>query len=161
MRSRSSDQANRPAHVRIYRLGTKGQAMPTNRILTQQEREAVLAKVKPVGDFKPANSRAPFGMQPVPWEERLGSLDEYRQHVGMGRAILPVLSDRIKTASVQNSILARLKKLYPEESWSTYVEGKQILLKFNGPKRHHIRRNTDEHDRRDSPNESELFAQTG
>ena len=105
------------------------------RVLTQTEREEVLANVKPFGGFKPPKERKPFGSEPIPWEQRLGSLEDFRKHQGMGRAIVKKLADSAKTQSVQNSIGNRLRRLYPEESWSTYVDAEYIFLKFGGQKR--------------------------
>lgn len=110
------------------------------RILSQTERERTLAKVKPSGEFESPNRKATRGVQPIKWEDRLGDLDEWRQHKGMGRAIVPVLANSAKTAAVRTSIGNRLKKLHPDESWTTYVNGKFIYLKFGGAKRTHAPR---------------------
>lgn len=132
--------------------------MAATRVLSQEEREEILAHIKPTGAFKPPKERRPFGSQPVMWEEQLGDLNEWRKHPGMGRAIVEKLTDPVKTQSVQNSILNRLRKLYPEESWSTFVDGKYVYLKFGGAKRSYAERI-----RRESGEGSGhgLFAETG
>lgn len=134
--------------------------MPTNRIMTAEERMKVLQRVKPVGTFEqPPSTGTPFGQTPIPWEDRLGNLDEWREHRGAGRKILPALSDRIKSTSVSNSILQRLRKLYPNESWAIYVKDGGIFLKFNGERRHRTTRPRSESG--GQSDDTELFAKTG
>ncbi len=137
--------------------------VPQNRVLSQEEREAVLARVRPQGAFKPAKQRTPFGVQPVPWEEKLGNLDEWRENRGKGRAILPALATASKSQSVCNSIMSRLRKLFVSESWTAYVgdDGKNILLRFNGPKRTYERQNGENGNTHDSDGGHGLFAETG
>lgn len=127
------------------------------RVLTQTEREEVLQNVKPFGQFKMPKERKPFGSEPIPWEQRLGNLDEWRKHPGMGRAIVKKLADPAKTQSVQNSIGNRLRRLYPNESWSTYVDAEYVFLKFGGLKRQYKR----EDGGTPSEPESSLFSAVG
>ena len=125
--------------------------MTATRNLTADERAAVFARIKPVGGFKPVKERKPFGTQPIAWENKLGNLDEWREHVGQGRAIAPVLSNVAKTASVRQSITTRLKKLFPGESWSTFTDDKYIYLKFCGKVRQYSARQRDEQEPAQAP----------
>ena len=111
--------------------------MATTRILSQTEKEKVLAQVEPSGEFESPQRKVARGIQPIRWEDRLGDLNAWRAHEGMGRAIVPVFSNAAKTQAVRNSIGNRLKRLYPDESWTTYVgrDGKFVYLKFGGKKR--------------------------
>ena len=121
----------------------------------------VVQRVKPVGTFEaPPVTNTPFGQTPIPWEEKLGDLNEWREHQGSGRKILPVLADKVKTASVCNSILQRLRKLFPNESWTTYQREGSIFLRYNGPRRHRTTHQRQENGDEQS-DDSELFAQTG
>jgi len=132
--------------------------MTVTRNLTADERAAVFARIKPVGGFKPAQERKPFGMQPIAWEDKLGNLDEWREHQGQGRAIAPVLSNEAKTQSVRHSIVGRLKKVYPGESWSTFVDNKQIFLRYNGKVRSYATRQRLENVASDNADAEQLFA---
>lgn len=140
--------------------------MPNTRVLTQAEREAVLDRIKPTGGFKSVHNKKPVGMPTLLWEEKLGDLNEYREHKGMGRAIVPVLTDPAKTQSVQISIATRLRRLFPKESWTTYVEGQMIFLKFNGDRRvvktsnRRRPRNATRSNSRRTSNVENLFAET-
>lgn len=136
----------------------KEKEMPQNRIMTPEQRLAVLGRVKPQGGFIEPPQKNPFSQTPIPWEEQLGDLQEWRDHKGAGRKILPALADGVKTQSVMNSILARLRKLYPEESWSCYVNGSSVYLKFNGPRRHNRTSGAGTNER---SGEDDLFSQTG
>ena len=132
--------------------------MTVTRNLTADERAAVFARIKPVGGFKAAQERKPFGMQPVPWEDKLGNLDDWRSRAGQGRAIAPVLSSEAKTQSVRSSIVGRLKKVYPGESWSTFVDNKQIFLRYNGKIRSYATRQRLAEVPREQEEQNELFA---
>ena len=111
--------------------------MATTRILSQTEKEKVLAQVEPYGAFEAPQRKVARGVQPIRWEDRLGDLNEWRAHEGMGRAIVPVFLNAAKTQAVRNSIGNRLKRLYPDESWVTYIggDGKFVYLKYGGKKR--------------------------
>ena len=109
--------------------------MATTRVLSQTEKERVFATVVPYGEFEAPHRTTSQGVQPIKWEDKLGNLNEWREHQGMGRAIMPVLASAAKTTAVRNSIGNRLLRLHPNESWTTYVNGKFLFLKFNGAKR--------------------------
>lgn len=104
--------------------------------LTHEEKME-LAKKLPgylnAGDFRPPPSIA-RGREVVRWEDRL-PLEEFRKHKGMGAAILDEMEGDKATASVRNMIVGRLSKVFPGESWVTYVSDGWIWLKFNGERK--------------------------
>ena len=116
--------------------------MPATRIMPKEEREAVLAQIKPIGQFQPKRSRKMIERSTLPLEQRLGDLNEYRKHVGQGRAVVRRLENPARDASITNAILTRLRRLYPTESWSMYSEpgSKYLFLRFNGAKRSYASR---------------------
>lgn len=119
-----------------------------NRVMTSEEKQKVLQRVKPVGKWQaPPVREVPFGNPPVLWEEQIGDLDEWRQHQGEARKILPLLANKAKTDSVCNSIRNRLNKLFEKESWAVFPQTggtpqtDGIFLRFNGAKSTRERKN--------------------
>ena len=139
--------------------------MPSTRI-TQEEKQQVLSNVRPLGQWKSPKERRPFGNSPTRWETQLGDLQEWRDHPGLGRAIVKKLADPVKNDSVRISIQNRLRVLFPSESWVTFVDGAYICLKFNGQRRPRVERPSDDdgnagnEDGREN-NQHGLFAETG
>lgn len=103
--------------------------------MTHDEKLAVLAAVKPVGAWKEPAQRGPAMNPPVPWEDQIGNLKPWRDHLGQGRKILPLLATEPQTTSVCNSIQMRLRKIHPDESWIAYATSDGIYLKCNGARR--------------------------
>ncbi len=96
------------------------------------------------GDEFYAPPAATRGREVIRWEDNL-PLDVFRAHKGLGAAILAVFehtdvdgptgeTDTKTTDSVRNAIVGRLSKVYPSESWTTYVHDGMVWLKFNGEK---------------------------
>lgn len=138
--------------------------MTATRYLTEEEKLKALGKVKLVGDWQAPPERQPFGHPAVPWEDQL-DLDEFRTNQGMEIKILPVAPAAInspKTQSICNSIMNRLRKLNPKESWTATPRGNGIYLRFNGTKRVNQRRNGKATAREAETQEGDaLFAETG
>jgi len=129
----------------------------TNRIMTFEQKQAVLQRVKPDSTFHEPPARTPFLNRPVPWEERLGNLEQWRKNQGRDRKILPALATEAQTSSVCNSIMQRLRKLFPNESWTCHVVNENVYLRYNGERRKYQRS-----DRKDSNDDADsLFKHTG